>query len=111
MDYQAFLNNELSRAADSSDHQGELQVLLVHYHQAMLKALEKLQLCPCCVVLDLTCLRTNANELQRGSFANVQELMQASKKGLRDLLLLCPRCRTEFQQQMLVLFFERRQHR
>src|SRR5436853_377740 len=109
MDYQAFLTNELSKAADSSDRQGELQLFIVHYHQAMLEATQELQLCPHCATLDLTRLRTNASSLQRGSFAGIRELMQTFKKRLRDLRLLCPQCRTQFQHQMLVRFFEIRQ--
>ena len=111
MDYQAFLTNELSKAADSSDQEGELQLFIVHYHQAMLDAVQGLQLCPHCATLDLTRLRTNASDLQRASFAGVQELIQAFTKRLCDLRFLCPQCGTAFQHQMLVRFFEIRQHR
>jgi hypothetical protein len=111
MDDQAFLTNELSRAAESLDHQGELQLFIVHYHQAVFAAIQGLQLCPHCATLDLTRLKTNASVLQQSDFTSVKELMQTCKKGLRDLILLCPRCNTAFQRQILVLFFEIRQHR
>ena len=106
MDYQAFLNNELSKAADDQE---ELQLFTVHYHQAILAALQELKLCSHCATLDLTGLRAGANSLQQESFVNVAQLMQTFKKRLRDLRLLCPACRTAFQQQILVRFFEIRQ--
>jgi hypothetical protein len=105
MDYQTFLTNELSQAADSSDYQGELQLFLVHYHQAMFEALSKLQLCSRCSTLDLSRLKMNARDLQHSEFASVPELMSTVKSRLHDTNLLCPKCLAVYQHDKLVRFF------
>ncbi len=105
MDYQAFLTNELGQAADSSDHQGELQLFILHYHQALFEAILELQLCPRCSTLDLRRLKMNARDLQHSEFANVAALMSAVKSRLCDTDLLCPTCLAAYQQDKLVRFF------
>jgi hypothetical protein len=105
MDYQAFLTNELSQAADSPDYQGELQLFIVHYHQAMLEAIQQIQLCSCCSTLDLRRLKMNARDLQHSEFASVPALMKTAKSRLRDTALLCPTCLAAYQQDMLTRFF------
>jgi isopentenyldiphosphate isomerase len=108
MDYQAFLTNELRKAADSPDHEGELNLFNVHYHRAMLEALRELQLCPTCASRELWRLQLSAGELERREFGSAKELMESCKSRLRDTALLCPACKTAFQQDMMVKFFARR---
>ena len=105
MDYQAFLTHELSQAADSPDYQGELQLFILHYHQAMFEALRELQLCPHCSTLDLRRLTVNARDLQHSELANVAELMSAAKSRLCDTNLLCSTCLATYQQDKLARFF------
>jgi hypothetical protein len=110
IDYRAFLAHELSQAADSPDNQGELQLFIIHYHQAVLDVLQHLQLCSVCATLDLSRLKMNARDLQQGEFGSVPELMETFKKRFRDISLLCPACRAAFRQDMLVRFFAIRMH-
>jgi hypothetical protein len=108
MDYQAFLTDELRKAADSPDHEGELNLFTVHYHQSMLEAIQELQPCPACAELDLLRLKTNARDLQQSDFGSARELMESCKSRLGDTALLCPACKTAFQQDILLRFFTRR---
>jgi hypothetical protein len=111
-DYRAFLAKELGQAADSQDHQGELQLFLIHYYQGVLEAIQRLQFCPTCATLDLSRLKMNARDLQHSEFGSVPELMKTTKGRLRDIALLCPTCRAAFRHGMLVQFFTiRMQHR
>lgn len=105
MDYQAFLTHELSQAVDSPDYQGELQLFILHYHQAMFEALGELQLCSHCATLDLRRLKMNARDLQHSEFANVPELMSVVKSRLYDTNLLCATCLAAYQQDKLARFF------
>jgi protein-arginine kinase activator protein McsA len=111
IDYQEFLAHELGQAADSPDYQGELQLFIIHYQQAMFEAIQSLQLCSACAQLDLSRLKMNARDLQNSEFGSIPEMMQVTKKRLRDLALLCPTCRATFQQNMLVQFFTIRTQR
>jgi hypothetical protein len=108
MDYQAFLTDELRKAADSPDHEGELNLFTVHYHQAMLEALRELQLCPGCASRGLWHLQLTAGNLEQREFGSAKELMETCKSRLRDTALLCPACKTAFQQDMMVKFLTRR---
>jgi len=108
---QTFLTNELRRAVASTDQQWEVNLVLLHYHQSALTALQDLQLCTSCACKVGATFKAQVAQIQQTAYRNYCELDQAYNTHLQAIICLCTTCQQSFEQEALRQFRQRRQQR
>lgn len=105
-DDQQFLNEQLRQATESEDPQAEIGLVLLHYHQAMLDAVQTLHPCDVCrTTIDLAQLQAIALEIKRGNYTSYQELQRVARERL-DMAKLCTECKQQFKGKILEVFVQ-----
>lgn len=102
---QSILNNALQLATEAADPKAAIGVVLLRYHQAMLDALQTIEVCAeCAEGVDIAKLQATAKELRQGTYADYEELHRACAARLGDVEKLCEECKQRYQKRLLSIF-------
>ena len=106
-----FLTEELRRALASTDQQGEVNLVFLHYYQGALAAHHVFQPCTDCTRKVGDTFKAQAAQIQQTTYHNYHELEQLCETQLPSVILLCTACQEGIEQEIFRQFRQRRQQR